>query len=50
MQCLCLSTINIQGLLSTVIKFHVVTDVKEAVLYFVQDFKVKVNRRRQSYG
>ena len=37
--------INIQGLLSTVIKFHVVMDAKEAVLYFVQDFKVKVNRR-----
>ena len=31
----CLLTINIQRLLCTVIKFHV---VKEAVLYFVQDF------------
>ena len=45
MQCSCLSTINIQGLLSTVLKFHVVMDAKEAVLYFVQDFKVMVNRR-----
>ena len=34
----CLLTINIQWLLFTVIKFHVVKEVKEAVLYFVQDF------------
>ena len=33
----CLLTINIQRLLCTVIKFHV---VKEAVLYFLQDFNV----------
>ena len=34
-------TINIQRLLSTVIKFHVVDEAKkakEAVMYFVQDF------------
>ena len=30
--------INIQRLLCTVIKFHVVKEAKEAVLYFVQDF------------
>ena len=34
----CLLTINIQRLLCTVIKFHVVEETKEAVLYFVQDF------------
>ena len=28
----------IQRLLCTVIKFHVVKEAKEAVLYFVQDF------------
>ena len=28
----------IQQLLCTVIKFHVVKEAKEAVLYFVQDF------------
>ena len=33
----CLLTINIQRLLCTVIKFHV---VKEAVLYFLQDFNL----------
>ena len=31
-------TINIQRLLRTVIKFHVVMEAKEAVLYFVHDF------------
>ena len=36
--------INIQQLLCTVIKFHVVKEAKEAVLYFVQDFKVNFNR------
>ena len=35
----CLLTINIQRLLCTVIKFHVVKEAKEAVLYFVQDFQ-----------
>ena len=35
----CLLTINIQRLLCTVIKFHVVKEAKEAVLYFVQDFR-----------
>ena len=30
--------INIQQLLCTVIKFHVVKEGKEALLYFVQDF------------
>ena len=34
----CFSTINIQWLLSTVIKFHVVKEAKESLLYFVQDF------------
>ena len=34
----CLLTINIQWLLCTVIKFHVVKEAKEAVLYFLQDF------------
>ena len=29
---------NIQRLLCTVIKFQVVEEAKEAVLYFVQDF------------
>ena len=29
---------NIQRLLCTVIKFHVVKKAKEAVLYFLQDF------------
>ena len=32
--------INIQRLLCTVIKFHVDKEATEAVLYFVQDFKV----------
>ena len=35
----CLFTINIQRLLCSVIKFHVVKEAKEAVLYFLQDFK-----------
>ena len=30
--------INIQQLLCTVIKFHVVKEGKEVVLYFLQDF------------
>ena len=34
----CLLTINIQRLLCTVIKFLVVKEAKEAVLYFLQDF------------
>ena len=33
-------TINIQRLLCTVIKFHVVKEADEAVLYFQQDFRV----------
>ena len=33
-----LLTINIPQLLCTVIKFHVVKEGKEAVLYFLQDF------------
>ena len=33
----CLLTINIQRLVCTVIKFLVVKEAKEAVLYFVQD-------------
>ena len=32
--------INIQRLLCTVIKFHVDKEAREAVMYFVQDFKV----------
>ena len=36
----CLLMINIQRLLCPVIKFHVVKEAKEAVLYFSQDFKV----------
>ena len=36
--------INIQWLLCTVIKFHVVKEAKEAVLYFVQDFEVNFDR------
>ena len=31
--------INSQRLLCTMIKFHVVKEAKEAVLYFVQDFR-----------
>ena len=34
-----LLTINIQQLLCTVIKLHVVKEGKEDVLYFVQDFR-----------
>ena len=34
----CLLTINIPRLLCSVIKFLVVKEAKEAVLYFVQDF------------
>ena len=41
---LCLLTINIQQLLWTVIKLHVVKETKEAVLYFVQDFWVNFDR------
>ena len=33
----CLATINLQRLLCTVIKFHVVKKANEAVLYFVQN-------------
>ena len=42
----CLLTINIQWLLCTVIKFHVVKEAKEAkeaVLYFLQDFVLLIN-------
>ena len=39
--------INIQRLLCTVITFHVVKEAKEAVQYFVQDFKVNFDRRWQ---
>ena len=37
-------TINFQWLLCTMIKFHVVNykEAKEAVLYFVQDFRSKL--------
>ena len=38
-------TINIQRLLCTVIKFHVVKEAKEAVLYFLQDFKVNFDSK-----
>ena len=34
----CLLMMNLQRLLCTVLKFHVVKEAKEAVLYFVQDF------------
>ena len=34
----CLLMINIQRLLCTVVKFHVVKEAKEAVLHFLQDF------------
>ena len=40
----CLLMINIQRLLCPVIKFHVVKEAKEAVLYFLQDFKVNFDR------
>ena len=40
----CLLTINMQWLLCIVIKFHVVKEAKEAVLYFLQDFKVNFDR------
>ena len=46
----CLLMINIQRLLCTVIKFHVVKEAKQAVLYFLQDFKVNFDRGWQSYG
>ena len=46
----CLLMINIQRLLCTVIKFHVVKEAKEAVLYFLQDFKVNFDRGWRSYG
>ena len=36
--CAMFVTINIQRLLCTVRKFHVVKEAKEAVLYLVQDF------------
>jgi len=36
----CLLTINIQRLLCTMIELRVVKEAKEAVLYFVQDFKM----------
>ena len=39
----CLLMINIQRLLCTVIKFHVVKEAKEAVLYFLQDSKPNFN-------
>ena len=32
--------INIQWLLCTVIKFHIIKEAKKAVLFFVQDFDV----------
>ena len=35
----CLLTINFQRLLCTVINFHVVKGAKEAVLFFLQDFR-----------
>ena len=35
----CLLTINFHLLLCTVMKFHVVKEAKEAVQYFVQDFR-----------
>ena len=35
----CLLTINFQQLLSTVMKIHVTREPKEAVLFFVQDFR-----------
>ena len=41
---LCLLTIYTQQLLWTVIKFHVVKEAKETVLYFVQDFWVNFDR------
>ena len=44
------ATINIQWLLFTVIKFHVVKEAKEAKLFFLQDFKVNFDCRWQSYG
>ena len=46
----CLSTINIQRLLCTVMKFHFVKEAKEALLYFVKDFQVNFDRVWQSYG
>ena len=46
----CLLTINIPRLLCTLIKCHVVKEANEAVLYFLQDFKVNFDRGWQSYG
>ena len=46
----CLLMINIQRLLCTVIKFHVVKEAKEAVLYFLQDSKPNFNGGWQSYS
>ena len=40
----CLLTINIQRFLCNAIKSHVVKEPKEAVLYFLQDFKVNFDR------
>ena len=37
-----LLTIKFQRLLFTVIKFHVVKEAKEAVLYIVQDFRANL--------
>ena len=39
-----LLTINIQRFLCNAIKSHVVKEPKEAVLYFLQDFKVNFDR------
>ena len=35
----CLLAINFQRLLCTVLKFHVIKEAKESVLFFVQDFR-----------
>ena len=48
-QCL-LTPINIQRLLCIVIKSHIVKEANEAVLYFLQDFKMNSDRGWQSYG
>ena len=34
-----IDTLNFQRFLCIVIKFHVVKEIKEAVLYFLQDFR-----------
>ena len=43
-------TIYIQQLLCTVIKFYVVKEAKQGVLWFLQDFQANFDRGLQSYS